>query len=126
MLPMPADEALLHEQGLQLHVGAAQQPAGELGDRDRLIDGIEPELGELGDVVGQLVGHGDEHLAEGTGVDEPELPALGEGDHHVGVLDHRVLGLGPQELAAHAQVDDEHLTAVERRGGGTCPAGEPS
>ena len=56
---------------------------------------------------------GDEQLAEGAGVDVAQLAALGEGDHHVGVAQHRILGtLGPQQLAAHAEVHDEHVAVA--------------
>ena len=56
----------------------------------------------------------DEHLPEGPRVDVAELAPLGEGDHHVGVLGLGLLdALDPQQLAAHAQVHDQGVAAVQ-------------
>ena len=76
--------------------------------------GSKPRWASSGTCAVDLGGAGDEELAEGPGVDEAQLAALGEGDDHVGVLVEGVLGpLGPLELAAHAQMDDQHVVAVE-------------
>ena len=71
-------------------------------------------MGELGHLVGQLVGGGDEQFAEGARVDVAQLPALREGDDDVSVLLRRLARrLGPQQLPAHAQVDNEQVAVVE-------------
>ncbi len=85
--------------------------------------GSMPEVRELGDLLLDGVGLGDEHLAERARVDEAQLTALREGDHDVRVLRHRVArALRPQQLSRHPEVDHEHVVAVEPHAAGTCPA----
>ena len=62
-------------------------------------------------------------LAEGAGVDVAELTADGERDHDVGVLDRRVLRRRLQQLAAHAEVDDEQGADQARRDEGVVAVG---
>src|SRR5215471_6016182 len=66
-------------------------------------------------LLGQLLGGGDEHLPERPRVDEAEHPTLGEVEDYVRVLRVRIPGPSPasQELAAHPQVNDEHVAIVE-------------
>ncbi len=60
-------------------------------------------------------GRRDIELAEGARVDVAQLAALDEGEHDVRVLGLGVLGtLGAQQLAAHAEVDDEVRAVLQR------------
>src|SRR6478609_9588325 len=107
------DELLVHEPGLQLHVALGHQLA-EVVPAHGALERVEAEMSQLVDLVLDAVELGDEHLAERARVDEPQLPALGEGDDHVGVLGQRLLGAGgPPQLARHPEVDHQHLAAVE-------------
>ena len=59
---------------------------------------------------------GDEELAEGAWIHVAQLPTLGEGDDHVGVLGLGVLDrLDPQQLPAHPKMHDQRVAAVERQ-----------
>ena len=77
--------------------------------------GSNPRWASSGRAGSPSAGRGrDEQLAEGAGIDEAQLAALGEGDHRMGVGGLRLLGaLGPLQLAAHAQVDDQGRAVVE-------------
>ena len=71
-------------------------------------------MGQLGHLRLEVVGRGDEQLAEGPGVDEAQLAAPRRTTSTTWVcLATGSLGVGPQQLAAHAQVDDQHVAAVE-------------
>ena len=107
------DELLVHQQRLQLGV-ALREHRPEVLPRHRGLERVDAEVRELGDLLLDGVGLGHEHLAERARVDEAQLPALGERDHDVGVLRHRLArALGPQQLTRHAEVDHQHVVAVE-------------
>ena len=100
----------------------AVEQLAEAGPRHHVVDGVEPEVGQLGHLLLELVGRGDEQLAEGPGVDEAQLAALGEGDHHVGVLGHRVLGaLARSSWPLMPRWTTRTSPLVERAPAGTCP-----
>ena len=68
------DEVLVHQERLQLHWLGDEHPA-EVDPGDRLVERIEPQVGELRCVLRQMVGIADEHLAERAGIDEAKLTA---------------------------------------------------
>ena len=143
----PGHELLVHEQRLQAGVVLAQHD-GEALPAHHVLDRVEAEVGELVDALAQrrpvgrgrgrraggrrrpgAVGRrgGHEHLPEGPRVDVAQLAALGEGDHHVGVLGLGLLGaLHPQQLAAHARGGRPGCRRCRGRGAGTCPGGRPT
>jgi hypothetical protein len=66
--------------------------------------------------LADLVGRDDEHLAERPGVDEPQVAALLEREHDVGMRGQRDTPRSAVELPAHAEVHDEDLPRIERDG----------
>ena len=74
MLPMPATKRWSMQQRLQLGLPGRQQVA-ESGPRHLVVDRVETEVGQLGHFLLELLGCGDEQLAEGPGIDETQLRA---------------------------------------------------
>ncbi len=109
MLPIPATNRWSMRSGFSWAWRLSEE-CSEAGPAHHVVDRVESEVRELGDRLFEIVRPGHEELAEGAGVHETELAGLGEGDHDVGVLGHRLFGrLDPEELAAHPEVDDEHV-----------------
>src|SRR5579859_4861766 len=106
------DEPLVHEEGLQLRLPGVEQ-IREPGPAHDVAERVETKVGELGNDILERVGGGDEKLAERPRVHEAELTALGEGDHHVRVFVPGITGRRPQQLAAHAEMGDKDLAALE-------------
>src|SRR5436190_8944058 len=107
------DELLVHEQRLELRLTLGEH-APEVLPRHRGLERIDAEVGQLADLLLHVVELGDEHLTEGSRVDETELSTLSERDHHVRVLAHGLAcRLLAQQLPGHPEVDDEHVVAVE-------------
>ncbi len=117
--PHARDDALVGEGGLQRHATGAQtlpqDPGGE-----PVHERVGPEAGEVdGQPVRPHVA-GDVPLPEGARVDEVQLAPVVELRHDVGVGQGRGRpggrGVDPEELARHAQMDDEDLAVVELEG----------
>ena len=70
------DEVLVHQERLQLHRLGDEHPP-EVDPRDRLVERVEAQVGELRCVLREVVGVAHEHLAERAGIDEAELTRLG-------------------------------------------------
>ena len=70
-------------------------------------------MGQLGHLFLELLGSGDEQLPERPGIHEAQLRRRHERQHHVGVLGERGPRVGAQQLAAHAEMSDEDVAAVE-------------
>ena len=109
------DHVLVEEQRLQLPATGEQQRP-QPGPIEPVGDGIHPEPGQLRQL--DLDPGGIEHhdLAERSGIDEPQLLRLGavEVGDHMGVRrSGRALGR-QQQLAAHAEMDHQCITGVER------------
>ena len=113
MLPMPGDELLVHQERLELHRLRDSISRREVDPRDRVVDRVQAERRQLGRLLGQLVGCADEQLAEGAGVDEAQLAALRERDTTWVCFGAGSLRGSLQQLAAHAQVDDQQVAGVE-------------
>jgi hypothetical protein len=109
--PEPHDEALVEQQGLELLAAVIDQRLGERRPRHGRGDGVEAEVGQLGRLLQQQVGHDDERLGLALGIGHAQLAALGEGNHDLGVLGGLVLGV-VRSSRPGADVDDQQLTAV--------------
>ena len=98
--------------GFSLVLRAARS-VPEPGPGHLLIDRIETQMSKLGNRLFEMLRRGHEQLTERTGIDEAELWGAGENEHHMGVLERRVLGIGAQQLAAHSKMGNHDVPAVQ-------------
>src|SRR6478672_10135506 len=90
-----ADELLVHHQLLHLR-GALCEQVLERGPREDLIQRVDRDVLELLHLA-ELVGRRHEHLSEGPGIHESQIPALLERDDHVRVWCKRDASVRPRE-----------------------------
>jgi hypothetical protein len=78
------DDVLVEQERFQ-EASTRPQHLAELPERDLVGDRVGPEVRDVGHLDGSVRRVEHHHLAEGSGVDEPELVAVVEVEHDVGV-----------------------------------------